>query len=139
MDDLGVSEHDGLAVGKRDLVVRRLGAARVVDTKHDVRDYARPGVSGCGAQIAFGLVPHAQLARSTRLHHRWHGQTVGRNAGNDQRQRTGQQHIRPRRQAQPAPHAHRGAMLFLSAPGPHAISSNKNTPLESGAFIQTHS
>ena len=134
-DDLGVGEHDGLAVCQRNLVVRCFGTVRIVATEHNMRDHARPRISSCRSQVAFGLAPNMQLARSMRLHHGRHRHTISRNTGYDQHERARQQHIRPRRQAQPASHAHRGAMLCLSAPGPHAFSSNKNTPLKSGAFF----
>ena len=137
-DDLGVGEHDGLAVCQRNLVVRCFGTVRIVATEHNVRDHTRPRISGCRSQVAFGLAPNMQLTRSMRLHHGRHRHAISRNTGYDQHERARQQHTRPRCQAQPASHAHRGAMLCLSAPGPHAISSNKNTPLKSGAFFHIH-
>lgn len=137
-NDLGVGEHDGLAVCQRNLVVRCFGTVRIVATEHNVRDHARPRISGCRSQVAFGLAPNMQLARSMRLYHGRHRHAISRNTGYDQHERARQQHTRPRRQAQPASHAHRGAMLCLSAPGPHAFSSDKNTPLKSGAFFHIH-
>ena len=137
-NDLGVGEHDGLAVCQRDLVGRPLALVRGIDVKHGAPDHARPRKSSCRSQVAFGLAPNMQLARSMRLYHGRHRHAISRNTGYDQYERARQQHIRPRRQAQPAPHAHRGAMLCLSAPGPHAFSSNKNTPLKSGAFFHIH-
>ena len=137
-DDLGVGEHDGLAVCQRDLVGRLLALVRGIDAKHGAPDHARPRISSCRSQVAFGLAPNMQLARSMRLYHGRHRHAISRNTGYDQHERARQQHIRPWRQAQPASHAHRGAMLCLSAPGPHAFSSNKNTPLKGGAFFHIH-
>ena len=137
-DDLGVGEHDGLAVCQRNLVVRCFGTVRIVATEHNMRDHARPRISSCRSQVAFGLAPNMQLARSMRLYHGRHRHAISRNTGYDQHERARQQHIRPGRQAQPASHARRGAMLCLSTPGPHAFSSNKNTPLKGGAFFHIH-
>lgn len=94
-------------------------------TPNTVRRPRSPCISGCRSQVALGLAPYMQLACSMRLHHGRHRHAIGRNAGNNEHQRARQQHVRPRRQAQPASHAHRGATLCLSAPGPHALSSNK--------------
>ena len=76
--------------------------------------YARPHLpkhiqSWC--QIAFDLMPHARFACGMCLHHGRHGHAIGRNASYDQHQRARQQCVRPRRQAQSASHAHRGAAL----------------------------
>ncbi len=44
IDDLGVGEHDGFAIGKRDFVVRGLGAVRIVGAKHNMRDHTCPSI-----------------------------------------------------------------------------------------------
>ena len=87
IDDLGVGEHDGFAIGKRDFVVRGLGAVRIVGAKHNMRDHTCPSISSRGTRSLLTSCPTRGSRAACACIMDGYGHAIGRNASYDQHQR----------------------------------------------------